>query len=173
MAQSHTTTPALNTQTESGKFDEKQHHTSDPEKVKHESEEDEDEDIDALIEDLESQDGHGLEEDEEEGAVPGGARVIPEDMLQTDTRIGSSCQLQMSLAHRLTFYYLQVLPTKKSLPVAASKLAMPSVPMSPWLFAQMLMLCLQIWHEPDEGGEREPHPEVLQLLCRSHPVRHG
>jgi H+-transporting ATPase len=88
MAQSHTTTPALNTPVESGKFDEK-HHTSDPEKVKHESEDGEDEDIDALIEDLESQDGHGEEEDEEEGAAPGGARVIPEDMLQTDTRIGS------------------------------------------------------------------------------------
>lgn len=41
---------------------------------------------DALIEDLESQDGHGLEE-EEERDVHGG-RVVPEDMLLTDTRIG-------------------------------------------------------------------------------------
>lgn len=41
---------------------------------------------DALIEDLESQDGHDAEEDEEES--PHGGRVVPEDMLQTDTRQG-------------------------------------------------------------------------------------
>jgi len=93
MAESHGTTQVFNTQTESGKFDEK-HHVSDPEKekVKPEEEDDDDEDIDALIEDLESQDGHGEEEDEEEGQAPGGARVIPEDMLQTDTRIGLTDQ---------------------------------------------------------------------------------
>jgi H+-transporting ATPase len=49
--------------------------------------EEEDEDIDALIEDLESQDGHADEEEEEE-ATPGGGRVVPDDMLQTDTRVG-------------------------------------------------------------------------------------
>jgi len=96
MAQSHATTPALNPEAEHGKFDEK-HAPSDPEKAKPVEEEEEDEDIDALIEDLESQDGHGLEEDEEEGAAPGGARVVPEDMLQTDTRIGSCCGFQSVL----------------------------------------------------------------------------
>jgi H+-transporting ATPase len=48
--------------------------------------EDEDEDIDALIEELESQDA-GVEE-EEEVAQPGNARTIPEEMLQTSTRTG-------------------------------------------------------------------------------------
>lgn len=43
-------------------------------------------DMDALIEDLESQDGHM--DDEEEEVQPGGGRVVPEDMLQTDTRVG-------------------------------------------------------------------------------------
>ncbi|KAF1990562.1 plasma membrane ATPase [Aulographum hederae CBS 113979] len=49
----------------------------------------EDEDMDALIEELESQDG-GPEPEEEEAAVaqPGGARVIPEELLQTSTRTG-------------------------------------------------------------------------------------
>jgi H+-transporting ATPase len=82
--------PALDTQIESGKFDEKHTHASEPEKHAKKAEvedEEEDEDIDALIEDLESQDGHGMDEDEED-ETPGGARVVPEDMLQTDTRIG-------------------------------------------------------------------------------------
>lgn len=86
--------PALNTNIESGHFDEKAAHnnTAAPvtdTKPKVEEDEDEDEDIDALIEDLESQDGNGFEEEEEEGA-PNAAtgRVVPEDMLQTDTRVG-------------------------------------------------------------------------------------
>ncbi|KAI9796412.1 MAG: plasma membrane H+-ATPase [Piccolia ochrophora] len=49
--------------------------------------EDEDEDIDALIDDLESQDGH-QEEDEDEATEPGGARPVSEDLLNTDTRHG-------------------------------------------------------------------------------------
>ncbi|KAI9883850.1 MAG: plasma membrane H+-ATPase [Watsoniomyces obsoletus] len=48
--------------------------------------EDEVEDIDALIDDLESQDGGDIEE--EEVTEPGGARPVPEDQLNTDTRIG-------------------------------------------------------------------------------------
>ncbi|KAL7271424.1 plasma membrane H+-ATPase [Rhizina undulata] len=49
---------------------------------------DDDEDIDALIDDLESQDGHE-ELEEEEAAAPGTtARPVPEDLLQTDTRTG-------------------------------------------------------------------------------------
>jgi magnesium-transporting ATPase (P-type) len=43
--------------------------------------------MDALIEDLESQDGH-IDDDEEEEVQPGGGRVVPEDMLMTDTRVG-------------------------------------------------------------------------------------
>jgi H+-transporting ATPase len=49
--------------------------------------EDEDEDIDALIEDLESQDA-AIDEEDDEVAQPGGERVIPEELLQTDTRHG-------------------------------------------------------------------------------------
>ncbi|KFA77466.1 hypothetical protein S40288_08702 [Stachybotrys chartarum IBT 40288] len=52
-----------------------------------EADDDEDEDIDALIEDLESQDGHEFEEEEEEN-TPGGGRQVPEDMLKTDSRVG-------------------------------------------------------------------------------------
>jgi H+-transporting ATPase len=49
-------------------------------------EEDEDEDIDALIEELESQDGNVEEEDDV--TQPGGGRSVPEELLQTDTRHG-------------------------------------------------------------------------------------
>src|SRR5436305_15234494 len=77
--------PAGNNESESGKFNEKE--AVDPVKTKNGAEEEEDdEDIDALIEDLESQDGHEI--DEEEDTSPGNARVIPEEMLQTDTRVG-------------------------------------------------------------------------------------
>lgn len=54
----------------------------------YELEEEEDEDIDQLIEDLESQDGENADYEEEEVQQPGGARLIPEDLLQTDTRVG-------------------------------------------------------------------------------------
>ncbi|KAK4156682.1 plasma membrane ATPase [Chaetomidium leptoderma] len=78
--------PALATNIESGKFDEKEaHHV--PAKQRVEEEEEEDEDMDALIDDLESNDGHDQFE-EEEDVAPGGERVVPEDMLQTDTRVG-------------------------------------------------------------------------------------
>jgi H+-transporting ATPase len=50
-------------------------------------EEEEDEDIDALIEELESQDA-GIDAEEEEVTQPGGARPVAEDLLQTDTRTG-------------------------------------------------------------------------------------
>lgn len=52
-----------------------------------EEDEEEDEDMDALIDELESQDGHAEEEEEEE-ENPATGRVIPEDQLQTDTRTG-------------------------------------------------------------------------------------
>jgi H+-transporting ATPase len=54
-----------------------------------EEDDDEEEDIDALIDDLESLDGHA-EEEEDEVTQPGGARPVSEDLLQTDTRIGLS-----------------------------------------------------------------------------------
>lgn len=83
--------PAINTNIESGNFDEKSapldHPAHTTAKPKAEDAEEEDEDIDALIEDLESQDG-GDDEEEEEGQVVGQGRTIPEDMLQTDTRVG-------------------------------------------------------------------------------------
>ncbi|KAL2265647.1 hypothetical protein VTJ83DRAFT_6747 [Remersonia thermophila] len=82
--QSSSGAPALPTHIESGKFDEKAKEV--PPKAPVEDEE-EDEDIDALIDDLESNDGHAQFEEEEEVA-PGGARVVPEDMLRTDTRVG-------------------------------------------------------------------------------------
>jgi Cation transporter/ATPase, N-terminus len=44
--------------------------------------------MDALIDELESQDGHAEDDENEEEATPGGGRVVPEDQLQTDTRIG-------------------------------------------------------------------------------------
>lgn len=77
--------PALNTQIESGNFDEKAERPAEttPAKVKAEDDEDEDEDIDALIEDLESQDGHGAEDEEDEERDQHGGRLIPEELLQT------------------------------------------------------------------------------------------
>lgn len=53
--------------------------------------EEEDQDMDALIEELESQDGH-IDEEEEETDEPGAARPVPEEMLNTDTRTGLSDQ---------------------------------------------------------------------------------
>ena len=51
--------PALSTNIESGKFDEKAAHSVPPATKKEMVEEEDDEDIDALIDDLESNDGHG------------------------------------------------------------------------------------------------------------------
>lgn len=82
--------PALDTNIEHGGFDEKrgQHAPAQgiPPKQPAAVDDEEDEDIDALIEDLESEDGHQFEEEEE--VQPGGGRVVPEDMLQTDSRVG-------------------------------------------------------------------------------------
>lgn len=58
-----------------------------PSKVNRVDDEEEDEDIDALIEELESQDG-AVDYDEEEEVQAGSARVVPEELLQTDVRIG-------------------------------------------------------------------------------------
>lgn len=77
----------LNTNIESGQFDEKTGHHDTPTKKPVEDEE-EDEDMDALIDELESQDGHQEEEEEGEEVNAGTGRIVPEDQLQTDTRIG-------------------------------------------------------------------------------------
>lgn len=69
-----------NTEISSERLDEKKSITAEPEE--------EDEDMDALIDDLESQDGQiDVEEEETE---TGGAKPIPEELLQTDTRVGLS-----------------------------------------------------------------------------------
>jgi H+-transporting ATPase len=79
----------LDTNIESGQFDEKTSHVNDPAVSKKPIEDEEDdEDMDALIDELESQDGHAEEDEGEETATPGGGRVVPEDQLQTDTRVG-------------------------------------------------------------------------------------
>ena len=68
--------PALHTNIESGKFEEKERPANPPPtKPKAEDDEEEDEDIDALIEDLESQDGGDAFEEEEE-ASPATGRVV-------------------------------------------------------------------------------------------------
>ncbi|KAJ9141900.1 Plasma membrane ATPase [Pleurostoma richardsiae] len=89
MAESNSaTSPALNTQIESGKFDEKDPAPAAPAASKPKvQDDDEDEDIDALIDELESQDGH-IDEEDEENETPGSGRVVPEELLQTDTRVG-------------------------------------------------------------------------------------
>lgn len=55
------------------------------------ADDEEDEDMDALIDELESQDAQdGAAEEEEEVVEAGGARTVPEEMLNTDTRQGLS-----------------------------------------------------------------------------------
>lgn len=84
--------PALDMNIESGNFDEKRAQPPaeavPPKKDASAEDEEEDEDIDALIEDLESEDGHAFEEEEEETSPSTGGRVVPDDMLQTDSRLG-------------------------------------------------------------------------------------
>ena len=94
----HGQTPVnhLGTTVPSGGLDGAHH---DPEKVGHDGlgsgektavddeEDDNIEDIDALIDDLESQDG-AVDEEEEEVTEQGGARPVSEEMLNTDTRTG-------------------------------------------------------------------------------------
>jgi len=77
----------LNTNIEPGGFNEKSEAPPPVTKGKP-IEEEEDEDMDALIDELESEDGHAEEEEEEEEVTAGTGRVIPEDQLQTDTRTG-------------------------------------------------------------------------------------
>jgi H+-transporting ATPase len=69
---------------EKDNLDQKEEHPAAP--PAKEEDEEEDEDIDALIEELESQDG-AIDDDEEE-VQAGGARNVPEELLQTSTRTG-------------------------------------------------------------------------------------
>ena len=79
----------LNTNIESGHFDEKAGLSDPGNTTKPPEDEEEDEDMDALIDELESQDGHQEEEEGEDDNVnPGTGRIVPEDQLQTDTRVG-------------------------------------------------------------------------------------
>jgi H+-transporting ATPase len=92
MAENTGTAPPnhLGTDVPSSHLDEKKEydpgHEKLPPKAGASDEEEEDEDIDALIEELESQDAG--QEEEEEVTQPGGARTIPEELLQTSTRTG-------------------------------------------------------------------------------------
>src|SRR4051812_47870868 len=84
--------PAINTPIETGKFDEKEPIPS-KQQQQVEEEEEEDEDIDALIEDLESLDGH--EQDDEEEAGEGGgmnAGAVSAEYLNTNTSTGLTAQ---------------------------------------------------------------------------------
>ncbi|CZR53797.1 H+-transporting ATPase [Phialocephala subalpina] len=81
----------LDTTIESGSFDEKTGHVDPsypPQKPVVEEEEEEDADMDALIDELESQDGHIADEEEDEDAPVGTGRTIPESELQTPVDIG-------------------------------------------------------------------------------------
>lgn len=74
----------LNTNIEPGSFDEKSSQKND---VKPVEDEEEDLDMDALIDELESNDGHA-EDEETEDVTLGGARVVPEDQLATSRELG-------------------------------------------------------------------------------------
>jgi hypothetical protein len=107
--------------------------------------EEEDEDIDALIDELESQDGDNADYEEEEADQPGGARVIPEELLQTDTRMGlNSAEV---LLRRKKFGYNQLKGSCISDP-------------------EELLLT-------HSRGKRETFCKVSHVLCWSHTVRHG
>lgn len=62
-------------------------HPSQEEKKAAAEDDDEEEDMDALIEELESQDGR-IDDEDEGPEEPGGGRPVPEELLQTDTRTG-------------------------------------------------------------------------------------
>jgi len=78
----------LNTDIESGNFNEKASHNDTASKTPH-AEEEEDEDMDALIDELESQDGHQEEEEMADDSItPAVGRNVPEDLLNTSLQTG-------------------------------------------------------------------------------------
>jgi len=78
----------LNTDIESGHFNEKAGHNDAASKTPN-AEEEEDEDMDALIDELESQDGHQEEEElADESITPAAGRIVPEDLLNTSLQTG-------------------------------------------------------------------------------------
>ena len=70
-------------------------------------EEEEDEDIDALIDDLQSEDGNAVDEDDDSDPVSG-PRPVPEELLNTDPRVGLTDQ---EVATRRKRFGLNVLST--------------------------------------------------------------
>jgi H+-transporting ATPase len=79
----------LGTNIPAGEFGNEKQALPTNEKPRPAADEDDDEDIediDALIDDLESQEGGEVEDDEEEAGAS--ARPVPEDLLRTDTRQG-------------------------------------------------------------------------------------
>ena len=62
--------------------------------------------MDALIEELESQDAN-VDPEDEEGDEPGGARPVAEELLQTDTRMGLSSQ-EVYVTRRKIFHRAQL-----------------------------------------------------------------
>ncbi|CAF9913594.1 MAG: plasma membrane H+-ATPase [Gomphillus americanus] len=85
------TAPKIDSNIESGHLEhnEKQTAPTNEKPTAPDGDDDEDEDMDALIDELESQDGAAqAEEDEEEAEAGGEAPPVPEELLQTDTRTG-------------------------------------------------------------------------------------
>jgi H+-transporting ATPase len=83
--------PALNMPIETGKFDEKEPISS--KQQQQVEDDDEDEDIDALIEDLESIDGHEQDDEEESGEGGGmNAGAVSPEFLNTNTSTGLTAQ---------------------------------------------------------------------------------
>jgi hypothetical protein len=108
--------------------------------------EEEDEDLDQLISDLESQDGENADYEEEEEDQPGGARLIPEELLQTDTYIGLGAA--EVLARRKKFGLNQMKGICRH------------------LFNSITTLT-------QDRRERKPAQEVPHVLRGSYPIRHG
>lgn len=101
----------LNTTMEPGTFDEKTSQYDDPTPAKKPIEdEEEDEDMDALIDELESQDGHAEDDEEENESSPATGRVVPEDQLQTDPRIGLT---EAEVHHRRKKYGMNQMKEEK------------------------------------------------------------
>lgn len=114
-----------------------------------EEEEEEEEDMDALIEELESEDA-AIDYEEDEVAQPGSARVVPEDLLQTDTRTGLT---DAEVTSRRKKFGLNQMKGESSWRPPAQ---MP-------------------WNDTNirNRGEGKLDSQVPHVLRRPYPVRHG